>query len=126
FVSRLSPRYGSAYALMSAPAVEKCVNETRYSFPPTEESVIRGTVATAWPFTKTGNCQSWAPVFVSKACTIPTPFGYCGVATIRPISDRPLAVVVTGLAQPVALPAAMPPVETSSCFQTILFVAGLN
>jgi len=28
--------YGSANALMSGPAVEKCVKETRYSFPPTE------------------------------------------------------------------------------------------
>jgi len=28
--------YGSVYALMSGPAAEKWVNETRYSFPPTE------------------------------------------------------------------------------------------
>src|SRR5947209_6395657 len=28
--------YGSAYALMSGPEVEKFVNETRYSLPPTE------------------------------------------------------------------------------------------
>src|SRR5581483_3776450 len=57
---------------------------------------------------------------------MPTPFGYCGVATIRPINESPFAVVVTGLAQGVALPLGIPPVETSSCFQAILFVAGLN
>src|SRR5579864_8384868 len=36
----------------------------------------------------------------------------------------PLAVVVTGLEHGVELPRAIPPVETSSCFQTILFTAG--
>src|SRR5579862_8388492 len=57
---------------------------------------------------------------------MPTPFGYCGVATIRPMSARPLAVVVTGLEHVVELPRAIPPVDTSSCFHTILFVAGSN
>src|SRR5579884_191064 len=67
------------------------------------------------------------PVLLSNACTIPTPFGYCAFITTRPISASPLAVVVTGLEQDVALPLFGPAaVEFSSCFQTILFVAGLN
>src|SRR5579862_4046815 len=40
--------------------------------------------------------------------------------------ERPLAVVVTGLTHVAGRPAAGPPVARSSCFQTILFVAGLN
>src|SRR5581483_10308872 len=60
------------------------------------------------------------------AWIIETPFGYCGVATMRPMIARPLAVVVTGLEHEVELPRAMPPVDTSSCFQTILFGAGLR
>src|SRR5579862_633717 len=112
---------------MSGPAVEKCVKETMYSFPPIEYGVIRGTTGTAWPFTSTGICQSRLPVFTSKAWIIPTPAGYCGVFTIRPIRARPLAVVVTGLEHDVAVPAFGPAgVETSSCFHTTLFVAGLN
>src|SRR5579884_285370 len=87
---------------------------------------MRGTTATACPFTSTGSCQTIAPVFASNAWIIPTPFGYCGVATIRPMIASPLAVVVTGLAQGVAFPRARPPVDTSSCFHAILFVAGLN
>src|SRR5581483_7826260 len=55
---------------------------------------------------------------------MPTPFGYCGVATMRPMIESPLAVVVTGLAHGVALPRGMPPVDTSSCFQTTLFTDG--
>src|SRR5579862_1934310 len=97
-----------------------------YSFPFTLYGVIRGTVATAWPLTSTGICQSRLPVPASKAWIIPTPFGYCEVATIRPISTRPLAVVVTGLEHGVAFPFGIPPLETSSCFQATLFVAGLN
>src|SRR5579862_6684278 len=58
---------------------------------------------------------------------MPTPLGYCDVFTIRPISASPLAVVVTGLEQDVAVPALGPAgVETSSCFHTTVFVAGLN
>src|SRR5215470_16136314 len=45
---------------------------------------------------------------------------------IRPMRASPLAVVVTGLSQPVDLPAGSPPVELSSCFHTIELVAGLN
>src|SRR5579862_6164745 len=112
---------------MSGPAVEKCVKETMYSFPPIEYGVIRGTTGTAWPFTSTGICQSMLPVFASKAWIMPTPFGYCELMTIRPIRTRPLAVVVTGLEQGVAVPAFGPEmVVFSSCFQTTLFVAGLN
>src|SRR5581483_575453 len=67
------------------------------------------------------------PVLLSNACTIPTPFGYCAFMTTRPMSASPLDVVVTGLEQDVALPLFGPAaVEFSSCFQTILFVAGLN
>src|SRR5215475_12555634 len=54
-----------------------------------------------------------------------TPFGYAGVATTLPISASP-GVVVTGLLQADELPDGRPPVETSSCFHTIEFVAGLN
>src|SRR5579864_7048638 len=55
------------------------------------------------------------------------PFGACGVARIRPIRTSPPAVVVTGLSHgPVGLPFANPPVVTSSCFQAVLLVAGLN
>src|SRR5262249_50393283 len=60
------------------------------------------------------------------AWIIASPPGADGVATIRPIRTRPLAVVVTGVLHGVALPAASPPVETSSCVQAILLVAGLN
>src|SRR5579862_1930209 len=55
------------------------------------------------------------------------PFGFCGVARIRPIRTSPPAVVVTGLSQgPVGLPFANPPVVTSSWCQTVLLFAGLN
>src|SRR5579862_2555905 len=58
---------------------------------------------------------------------MPTPFGYCEFITTRPMRASPLAVVVTGLEHGVAVPAFGPAsVEFSSCFQTILFVAGLN
>src|SRR5579862_8333759 len=98
-----------------------------YSFPPTEYGTIRGTTGIAWPFTSTGICQSRLPVFASKAWIIPTPPGYCVVSTTRPIRARPLAVVVTVLEQSVAVPLLGPArVAFSVCFQTILFVAGLN
>ena len=59
-------RYGSVYALMSAPPVEKCENETMYSLPPTEYGVSLGSIGRAWPFTRTGICQSGpAPVLES-------------------------------------------------------------
>src|SRR5579884_1610218 len=111
---------------MSAPAVEKCVNETMYSLPLTMYGVIRGTVGIACPLTRTGTCQARVPLLALNAWIIPTPFGYCDVATVRPINARPLAVVVTGLEHGAAFPCAKPPVVTSSCFQTILFVAGSN
>src|SRR5579885_2835657 len=111
---------------MSGPAVEKCENETMYSLPLTMYGVILGMIGTGWPLTSTGTCQSRLPVFSSYAWIIPTPLGYCGVATVLPIRARPLAVIVTRLAHGAALPFAKPPVDTSSCFQTILFVAGLN
>src|SRR5262249_54980860 len=57
--------YGRAYALMSAPAVEKCVKETRYSLPLTMYGVIRGTVGTGAPLTSTGICHIRAPFDVS-------------------------------------------------------------
>src|SRR5438067_10121448 len=38
----------------------------------------------------------------------------------------PPALIVTGLAHGAEFPAAVPPVEMSSCFQTILFVEGSN
>src|SRR5438128_1104900 len=79
-----------------------------------------------WPLTSTGTCQARSPVFVSYAWITPTPFGYCAVVTTRPMFERPLAVVVTGLTQVAGGPAAVPPVATSPCFQTILFVAGLK
>jgi hypothetical protein len=41
-------------------------------------------------------------------------------------SAIPPAVIVTGLEHGAELPAAMPPVETASCFQTSLFVDGSN
>src|SRR5581483_7986782 len=89
--------------------------------------VNRGTTGTGAPFTSTGSCQTMFPVFTSNACTIPTPFGYCVLMTTRPISASPLAVVVTGLEQDVALPRFGPAAgEFSSCFQAILFFAGLN
>src|SRR5215471_1168942 len=40
--------------------------------------------------------------------------------------ERPFAVVVTGLEHGAEFPAAIPPVERSSCFHTIELVAGLN
>src|SRR5579862_2045131 len=107
---------------MSAPAVENCENETMYTFPFTMYGVIRGTTGTAEPFTSTGSCQAMLPSLMLKAWIAPTPFGYCDVKTTRPISARPLAVVVTGLEHG----AAWLLVVTSSCFQTILFVAGLK
>ena len=57
--------YGNAYALMSGPAVEKCVIETTYSLPPTAYTESRGTTGTTLPFTSTGICQTRLPVLSS-------------------------------------------------------------
>src|ERR1044072_460250 len=111
---------------MSGPAVAKFVNETRDSLPFTEYGVSLGTVGIAWPVTSTGICQARLPSFVLKAWIAATPFGYCEFAITRPISVIPLPIVFTALAHEDALPFAIPPVDTSSCFHTILFVDGSN